>query len=154
MSETKVFVQPPCRVQVGASLHPPIVVVLSSSSGTYRGNLFADVHVRYNENASSSDGALNGIRTANGCVGHAQTAEKDICLFSWPDLAFAISGSFSLRIDVFEANGAGATLVGSVTTREIVVREEPVLEKAVLPEESQALQIAKDWGSLPQTFRI
>ncbi|KAG6018186.1 hypothetical protein E4U43_007269 [Claviceps pusilla] len=154
MAETKVFVQPPRRVQVGASLHPPIVVVMSSPAGTYRGNLFADAHVHHNENAESFRDALNGGKTANGFVGQAQTAQKDVCLFSWPDLAFAVSGSFSLRIDVFEANGAGATIIGSVRTREIIVTEEPVLGKAVLPEERQALQIAKDWGSLPQAFRI
>lgn len=107
------------------------MVVLSSPAGTYRGNLFADAHVHHNENAESCRDALNGGKTANGFVGQAQTAQKDVCLFSWPDLAFAVSGSFSLRIDVFEANGAGATIIGSVRTREIIVTEEPVLGKAV-----------------------
>ncbi|KAG6008137.1 hypothetical protein E4U21_004894 [Claviceps maximensis] len=155
MADPKVFVQPPRRVQVGAPLHPPIVVVLSSSAGTYRSNLFADAHIHHNSSTdSASPDAPNGTRTTNGYVRQAQAVEKEIHLFSWPDLAFATSGRFSLRINVFEASGVGAKFVGSVATREILVTEEPVLGESLLPEERQALQIAKDWGSLPQAFSI
>ncbi|KAG5942599.1 hypothetical protein E4U59_001013 [Claviceps monticola] len=137
MTKTEVFVQDPYRAQVGAppyrvqvmtSIHPPIKAQLFSTK-IYRGSVFAIANVHQDDGTPPPTDALNGIFIVTGLFEQMESEDKEICLFSWDELSFTTPGTFSLLIEVYEADGTGATLLGQVPTRKFTVMKEAVTGK-------------------------
>ncbi|KAG6154278.1 hypothetical protein E4U11_006563 [Claviceps purpurea] len=134
MTKTEVFVQdpyraqtgaPPCRVQVMTSIHPPIKAQFFPTE-IYRGSVFAIANVHRDDGAPPPTDALNGTFIVTGLFEQMESEDKEICLFSWDELSFTTPGTFSLLIEVYEADSTGATLLGQVPTRKFTVMKEAV----------------------------
>ncbi|RYP53480.1 hypothetical protein DL768_001517 [Monosporascus sp. mg162] len=124
-----VEVQPPSQAQAGALLYPP-VVVSSESNADYD---FVQIVLLDPYGRVLEDQLWGTLTTSMKSVddGQASGSSGSLQYATFPDLAIAYPGTYTLRVNVVRMDysspdASAAVIVSSTTTREINSYEDPV----------------------------
>ncbi|KAJ6443767.1 velvet factor domain-containing protein [Purpureocillium lavendulum] len=123
MPEFKIGVQPPKKVQAGTYLYPPVIAKQSVRLPEGDVDYFATA-VLLDRRGTVMDGYLDGTKAASRYEVASSKSSSASFVFPFADLSIAHTGTFTIRIDVYQfvpGDYAGAVLVEQLSTRAITV---------------------------------